>query len=145
MTERTATTIWEGDLFEGSGRFTVGSGSMPEQAVTWAARTEQPEGKTSPEELISAAHSSCYSMAFSNVLKEHGTPPQRLEVTSKVGFGPKPEGGMKVTYSKLSVRGQVEGVDEATFKELAKKGEEGCPVSNALRNNVEIEVDATLA
>jgi osmotically inducible protein OsmC len=144
MAERTATTIWEGSLFDGSGTVTVGSGAFGPQPVSWARRTEEPEGATSPEELIAAAHAACYAMAFSNVLAENGTPPQRLEVTSKVGFGPKEGGGMQVTYSKLSVKGKVDGVTKEQFTELAKAGEAGCPVSNALRNNVKIELDSTL-
>lgn len=146
MAERSATAVWSGSLFEGNGTFTVGSGAMPEQRVTWASRTEEPGGMTSPEELIAAAHASCYAMAFSNVLNNNGTPPERLEVTSRVGFGPNKSGdGMMVTYSKLTVKGKVDGVDEAAFKDLAKQGEAGCPVSNALRNNVDIELDASLA
>jgi lipoyl-dependent peroxiredoxin len=144
VAERSASTVWEGNLIQGHGTFNVGSGSLGSQDVTWARRTEEPEGHTSPEELIAAAHSSCYAMAFSHTLTENGTPPERLEVTSKVGFLPKEGGGMRVAYSRLSVRGKVPGLDQAQFAELARKGEEGCPVSNALRNNVEITVDATL-
>ncbi len=144
MAERTSTTIWEGGLIDGSGAFTVGSGAFGPQDVSWARRTEEPEGATSPEELIAAAHAACYAMAFSYTLQNNGTPPQRLEVTSKVGFGPKEGGGMQVTYSKLSVKGKVDGLTAEQFAELAKAGEAGCPVSNALRNNVAIELESTL-
>ncbi len=144
MTERTSTTIWEGGLTDGSGSFTVGSGAFGPQDVSWARRTEEPEGATSPEELIAAAHAACYAMAFSYALQNNGTPPQKLEVTSKVGFGPKEGGGMQVTYSKLSVKGKVDGLTPEQFSELAKAGEAGCPVSNALRNNVKIELESTL-
>ena len=145
MAERSATTIWEGGLMQGSGTFTVASGAFGPQDVSWARRTEEPEGATSPEELIAAAHAACYAMAFSHVLDNNGTPPQRLEVTSKVGFGPiEGGGGMEVKYSKLSVKGKVDGVNAEQFVELAKAGEAGCPVSNALRNNIAIEVEATL-
>ena len=144
MTERTSTTIWEGGLTDGSGSFTVGSGAFGPQDVSWARRTEEPEGATSPEELIAAAHAACYAMAFSYALQNNGTPPQKLEVTSKVGFGPKEGGGMQVTYSKLSVKGKVDGLSPEQFSELAKAGEAGCPVSNALRNNVKIELESTL-
>jgi osmotically inducible protein OsmC len=144
MTERSSTTIWEGGLTDGSGSFTVASGAFGPQNVSWARRTEDPEGATSPEELIAAAHASCYAMAFSYALQNNGTPPQRLEVTSKVGFGPKDGGGMEVKYSKLSVKGKVDSLTPEQFAELAKAGEAGCPVSNALRNNVTIELDATL-
>ena len=144
MTERTSTTIWEGGLTDGSGSFTVGSGAFGPQDVSWARRTEEPKGATSPEELIAAAHAACYAMAFSYALQNNGTPPQKLEVTSKVGFGPKEGGGMQVTYSKLSVKGKVDGLTPEQFSELAKAGEAGCPVSNALRNNVKIELESTL-
>ncbi len=145
MTERTATATWSGTLFEGSGSFEVGSGAFGKQDVTWARRAGEPEGHTSPEELIAAAHASCYAMAFSNALAENGTPAKELDVTAKVGFGPKDGGGVEVKYSKLTVKGKVDGVDQAQFAELAKAGEAGCPISNALRGNVPIELDATLA
>jgi osmotically inducible protein OsmC len=145
MAERNATAKWSGTLFEGKGTVSTGTGVLSNQNVTWAARTEDPEGMTSPEELIAAAHSSCYAMAFSNVLAENGTPAESLEVTANVGFGPKPGGGMMVTHSKLTVKGSVPGVDAATFDKLAKEGEAGCPVSNALRNNVEITLESSLS
>lgn len=145
MTERTSTAHWSGNLFEGSGNFTVGSGAFGPLDVSWARRAGEPEGATSPEELIAAAHASCYAMALSNALAENGTPAQSLDVTSKVGFGPKDGGGVEVKYSKLSVKGKVAGVTADQFAELAKAGEAGCPISNALRNNVAIEVESTLA
>ena len=146
MAERSATTIWEGGLTDGgSGSFSVASGAFGPQDVSWARRTEDPEGATSPEELIAAAHASCYAMAFSYTLQNNGTPPQRLEVTSKVGFAPKEGGGgMEVKYSRLSVKGKVDGLTPEQFADLAKQGEAGCPVSNALRNNVTIELESTL-
>ncbi len=142
--KRTATTTWSGTLFEGSGSFEVGSGAFGKQDVTWARRTEEPAGHTSPEELIAAAHASCYAMALSNVLAENGTPAKELQITSKVGFGSK-DGGVAVLYSKLSVKGKVDGVTQEQFAKLAKEGEAGCPVSNALRGGVPIELEATLA
>lgn len=144
MAERTATAHWSGTLFEGSGTVSSGTGVLSDQQVTWAARTEDPAGMTSPEELIAAAHASCYAMAFSNVLAENGTPADSLEVTANVGFGPKEGGGMMVTHSKLNVNGSVPGLDAETFSKLAEEGEKGCPVSNALRNNVEISLESTL-
>lgn len=144
MVERSSTTIWEGGLIDGSGSFTVGSGAFGPQNVSWARRTEEPDGATSPEELIAAAHAACYAMAFSYTLANNGTPPQKLEVTSTVGFGPKEGGGMEVKYSKLNVTGKVDGLTAEQFADLAKQGEAGCPVSNALRNNVAIEVESTL-
>jgi osmotically inducible protein OsmC len=144
MAERQATAVWEGNLTEGKGNVTSGTNVLKDQAVTWKARTEEPGGMTSPEELIAAAHASCYAMAFSHTLTGMGRTPQRLEVTAKVGFEPKPGGGMMVSYSNLTVRGRVPGMDQAAFQEAARKGDEGCPVSNALRNNVRIDVDAKL-
>jgi lipoyl-dependent peroxiredoxin len=144
MTERQATAVWEGDLMSGMGAVSTGTGVLANQPLTWASRTEDPQGRTSPEELIAAAHAGCYAMALSHTLATDGHPPKSLAVTAKVGFGPKPGGGMMVTYSRLSVRGKVPGLDQAGFEEEAKKGEQGCPVSNALRNNVEISLEATL-
>ena len=141
--ESRAQAIWEGDLLKGSGRVKPGSGSFPEQELTWASRTQRSAGKTSPEELIAAAHAGCYAMAFSNTLAQRGTPPTRLEVsavcTFEVGAG-----GAKITTMDLTVRGRVPGMDQATFAEVAREGEKGCPVSNALRGNVEIRVNAEL-
>lgn len=145
MAERTATTVWKGGLLHGSGQFSVGSGAFGPQDVTWEARTESAEGKTSPEELIAAAHASCYSMAFSHHLTTKGHKPEQLTVTSTVGFGPKEGGGMQVTHSHLTVVGKVEGLTADEFAQEAVEAEAGCPVSNALRGNLEITVEATLA
>ena len=112
--------------------------------MSWAARTEAPGGKTSPEELLAAAHASCYAMAFSATLGGNDAPPERLTVTSVVTFAPKDGGGFRVASSALTVRGKVPGIDQARFGELAKMGEAGCPISNALRGNVEITVEAIL-
>lgn len=144
MAERTANAVWSGTLFEGSGTVNTGTGILKDQKVTWAARTEDPAGMTSPEELIAAAHASCYAMAFSNVLASNGTPAEKLDVTATVGFGPKGD-GMGVTHSNLKVVGTVPGLSAEDFQRLAKEGEAGCPVSNALRNNVSIALDAELA
>jgi osmotically inducible protein OsmC len=143
--ERKADVVWEGDLLSGSGTITnVTSGALKDLPVTWAARTEAPGGKTSPEELIAAAHAACYAMAFSHTLAGAGNPPERLNVSATVVFSPKAGGGMSVSDSRLVVRGKVPGLDQARFAELARQGEQGCPVSNALRNNVNIHLDATL-
>lgn len=143
--ERRADATWEGDLLTGSGTITsVTSGAVADLPVTWRARTEQAGGQTSPEELLAAAHAACYAMAFAHSLAQDGTPPERLAVSANVGFHPKPGGGMEVTFSQLTVRGRVPSMDQAAFAEAARKGEQGCPISNALRNNVEITVDATL-
>ncbi|MGH2562607.1 MAG: OsmC family peroxiredoxin [Thermomicrobiales bacterium] len=142
--ERSATAVWDGDLLNGSGVVNTGTGVITDQPVSWAARTEDPGGKTSPEELMAVAHAACYAMAFSHVLGTAGNPPERLEVTAKVGFGPKDGGGMEVKYSNLSVSGRVPGLDQGGFEEAAKQGEAGCPISNALRGNIPITVEATL-
>ncbi|HEX5938781.1 MAG TPA: OsmC family peroxiredoxin [Dehalococcoidia bacterium] len=143
--ERKAEVTWTGNLTEGSGQLTVDSGAFPTIGVTWAARTEQPGGKTSPEELIAAAHASCYAMALSATLGRGGSPPEQLHVTSVVSLDPKEGGGFRISGSRLTVTGKVPGLDQAQFEEMARKGEEGCPVSNALRNNIEIQLEARLA
>jgi lipoyl-dependent peroxiredoxin len=140
--ERRAEVVWEGDLPRGSGRFTVGSGAMSEQPVTWASRTERSDGKTSPEELIAAAHGSCFAMALSNVLAEGGTPPERLEIDAVCTFD---VDNVKVSGVDLDIRGHVPGIDAEDFRSAVEQAEQGCPVSNALRGNVEIRVNATLA
>ncbi len=139
--DRTATTVWNGDLFSGSGTVNGKSGALSDLGVTWAARTEQSDGKTSPEELVAAAHSSCYAMAFSNTLAEAGHAPESLNVSATVTFVP----GTGVTKSALTVKGKVPGLSEDEFKELAKKGEQGCPISNLIRGGAEITLDASLA
>ena len=142
--ERRATATWEGSLAEGSGTFSLAtSGLVSDAPVSWPARTEEPGGKTSPEELIAGAHASCYCMAFSGHLGRTASPPERLDVECVVTFEKKPEGGFKVATSTLRVRGKVPGMDQASFEEAARAGEQGCPVSNALRGNVEIRVEAT--
>jgi osmotically inducible protein OsmC len=142
--ERRAQTTWEGDLASGSGTLTGASGAIGPQAVSWAARTEEPGGNTSPEELLAAAHSSCFSMALSGALARAGTPPRRLETEAVVTFD-KLEGGWKITRSALSVRGDVPGADEQTFREAAEDARDNCPVSQALIGNVELSVHAELA
>ena len=140
--DRTATTTWKGTLFEGSGTITqTGSGAFSQLPVTWAARTESSDGKTSPEELVAAAHSSCYAMALSNTLAQAGHEAESLEVTATVTFVP----GEGVTKSALKVVGKVPGMDDATFKDFAKQGEEGCPISNLIRQGTEITLDASSA
>jgi len=142
--ERTATAVWKGDLTGGSGMFNGASGALKDQPVTWAARTESSDGKTSPEELVAAAHATCFAMAFSHYLGSHGQAPDQLDVTSTVGLGPKDGGGFEVKYSHLVVRGKVGGLDQSGFQAAATEAEKGCPISNLIRNNVEITVTATL-
>lgn len=124
--------------------FSGASGALQDQPVTWAARTESSGGKTSPEELVAAAHATCYAMAFSYYLGNNGQAPEQLDVTSTVGLGPKAGGGFEVKYSHLTVRGKVGGLDQAGFQAAATEAEKGCPISNLMRNNVEITVTATL-
>ena len=143
--ERKAEVVWQGDLLSGSGTVTnVTSGALSNLDVSWPARTEAPGGKTSPEELIAAAHAACYAMAFSHTLAGAGHTPEQLNVSATVVFSPKSGGGFAVSDSRLVVRARVPGLDQARFAELAQQGEQGCPVSNALRNNVQIHLDATL-
>jgi osmotically inducible protein OsmC len=145
LAERRAEVTWKGDLMSGSGALTfASSGLASDTPVSWAARTETPDGKTSPEELLAAAHASCYAMAFSNTLAKRGTPATELRVTANAHLERKPEGGVKVAVMELTVRGRVDGIDQAAFEEAAKTGEQGCPISNAIRNNVEIRLTAEL-
>lgn len=139
-TTRTATTVWEGTLFEGAGKVTLESSGLGTYDVSWPSRAEEANGKTSPEELIAAAHSSCFSMAFSNGLAKNDTPATRLTVNADVEFTP----GTGITGIKLTVRGEVPGIDNDTFVELAQAAKEGCPVSQALKGTT-ITLDAALA
>lgn len=144
MAEKTASAVWNGALTDGSGEVSTASGVLNHAGLSWQVRTTDTNEATSPEELIAAAHAACYAMAFSHYLANAGTPSERLDVTCTVGFGPNPGGGMKITHSKLSVQGKVPGLDQAAFAKAADDAEKSCPVSNALRNNVEISVDAKL-
>ena len=139
-TSRTASTHWEGSLFEGAGKVTFGSSDLGTYDVTWAARAEEPGGKTSPEELIAAAHSSCFSMALSNGLAKAGNPPSALDTTAEVDFTP----GTGITEIRLSVRGSVEGMSEEDFVAAAEDAKVNCPVSQAL-SATPIKLDASLA
>ena len=142
---RTARARWEGNLLEGKGHVTAASsGLFTEAPVTWAARTEEPGGMTSPEELLAAAHAACYSMALSHALAEAGTPARSLDVTATATFSPKESGGFFVSTMELEVQGNVPGLDQAGFEQAAKGGEAGCPISNVIRGNVDIDLRATL-
>jgi osmotically inducible protein OsmC len=138
--ESSASTVWEGDLGHGSGTTSPASGAFPAVEVSWASRTKRAAGKTSPEELLAAAHASCYCMALSNELGQAGTPPERLEATATVEFEP----GEGVRSSRIVVSGRVPGIDQERFAEAASAAGEGCPISGALKGNVDISVDATL-
>ena len=142
--ERRAEAEWQGNLIQGSGRLvSVGSGAIGNLPITWASRTERSDSKTSPEELIAAAHAACYAMAFSNTLAQAGTPVERLTVDATCTFE-QVEGGFKISTMVLDARGKVPGLDQAGFEKAAQQAEQGCPVSNALRNNVAISVNAQL-
>ena len=142
MAERTATTGWDGDLAHGNGILSGASGALTDLPVTWASRTERSEGKTSPEELIAAAHSSCFSMALAHGLTEAGNPPEHLDVTAKVTLD-EHDGAPTVTTSELTVTGRVPGIDQAGFEQAAADAGQGCPISRALAG-VDITVNATL-
>ncbi len=142
--ERRAEVVWEGNLVQGHGKVvSVGSGALGELPITWASRTERSDGKTSPEELLAAAHAACYAMAFSHTLAQAGTPAERLTVNATCAFEQVGD-GFKVTTMDLDVRGKVPGLDQAGFEKTARQAEQACPVSNALRNNVQISVKANL-
>jgi len=141
---RKAKAVWNGDLLSGSGVVTAStSQAFNELPVTWASRTESADGRTSPEELVAAAHASCFCMALSAGLGRGGTPPERLEVSATVTFD-KVEAGWKVASSALAVTGRVPGLDQAGFAKAAEAAKDGCPISEALKGNVELSVEATL-
>jgi lipoyl-dependent peroxiredoxin len=142
--QRRAEVSWEGSLIEGSGKIvSVGSGALKDLPLTWASRIERSDGRTSPEELLAAAHAGCYAMAFSNALAQAGTPAEQLFVTAVCTFE-QVENGFKVSTMDLNVRGKVPGLNQAQFADVARNAEHGCPVSNALRNNVDIRLTAEL-
>lgn len=141
--ESRASTTWEGDLMSGSGTTSLASGAAEPLAVTWSSRTETADGRTSPEELIAAAHATCFSMAFSNGLAKAGTPPDRLDTEATVTFE-KTDAGNRVTKSALTVRADIPGISEEDFQTAAAAAKEGCPVSQALKGNVEITLEASL-
>jgi lipoyl-dependent peroxiredoxin len=142
MADRTAHVTWSGSLMEGAGTIaSVGSGAFGPLEVTWASRAEEPEGRTSPEELIAAAHAACFSMALSHGLAQAGTPPERLDVDATVTFVP----GTGITKILLAVTAEVPGIEEPAFLEAAQAAKEGCPVSTALASVPEISLQASLA
>ncbi len=141
---RDANVVWTGDLASGSGVVdAVTSKAFNALPVTWASRTKAADGRTSPEELIAAAHASCFAMAFSAGLGRGGTPPQKLEVSATVTFD-RVESGWRVISSALMVRGIVPGMEEAAFQAAAEAAKDGCPISQALKGNVALSVEATL-
>jgi len=142
--ERRAHATWDGDLKSGSGHFDLEtSHSVENEEVTFASRFEESGGKTSPEELIAAAHATCFSMALASGLAQAGTPPKKLE-TEAVCTLDKTDGGFAITKIRLEVRGQVDGLDDESFRQAAEDAKENCPVSKALAGNVALELDAEL-
>lgn len=140
---RTATVTWNGDLARGSGTVSGATSRLfNDLPVSWSSRTEAPEGRTSPEELLAAAHASCYAMALSADLGRAGTPPDHLHVEAQVTFD-KGEAGWTVVSSALTVIGRIPGSTEAAFRAAAEGAKENCPISRALRGNVALSVDAT--
>jgi len=141
---RTATATWNGDLASGSGSVSAGTtGLFQDLPVSWASRTEAPDGRTSPEELLAAAHAACFSMALSAGLARAGTPPEHLHVEAEVTFD-KVGDAWTVTKSHIIVVGHVDGLSPEEFDAAADDAKDGCPISRALQGNVQLSVDATL-
>ncbi|MGZ9277154.1 MAG: OsmC family peroxiredoxin [Candidatus Limnocylindrales bacterium] len=141
---RRAEVTWSGDLSTGQGTVSaISSNAFSDLPVSWAARTESPEGNTSPEELVASAHASCFAMAFSGGLARAGTPPERLSVSAEVTFD-KLDAGWRVVSSHLTVRGVVPGSTNEAFVAAAEAARDGCPISQALKGNVALSVDAAL-
>ncbi|MEV4672330.1 MULTISPECIES: OsmC family protein [Actinomadura] len=138
-TTRTANAHWEGSLLEGQGTVSLDSSKLGTYDVTWASRSEEPGGRTSPEELIAAAHSTCYSMALSHALAGAGTPPEKVDTKAEVTFQP----GEGITGIHLTVRASVPGLSPADFEKAAQNAKENCPVSQALKGT-KITLDAAL-
>lgn len=141
IAEREAEVVWDGTLAHGSGSLSSGSGILDHTAVTWAARTEAAEGRTSPEELIAAAHASCFAMALALVLGQAKATPERLVVRARCTLD-EVGGAPRITRSELEVRGRVLGLDEAGFTKSVDEAHRLCPVSNALSGNLDIAVEA---
>ena len=142
MTERSASVVWHGDLLSGSGTIAAApSGAFGPLDVTWASRAEEPNGRTSPEELIASAWASCFAMALSNGLAKGGTPPEQLETSATVTFQP----GEGIVKGALTVRGTVPGLDDAGFSAAAEDAKKNCPVSKALAGIPDVSLEATLA
>ncbi|MDP9397050.1 MAG: OsmC family peroxiredoxin [Actinomycetota bacterium] len=139
-TTRTARTQWQGSLMEGSGKVALESSGVGTFDVSWPSRSEQPNGRTSPEELIAGAHSACFAMALSHALAQKGSPPQWLETSAEVDFQP----GPGITGIRLNVRGTVEGLSPDDFRAAAEDAKANCPVSKAL-SAVPITLEAQLA
>ena len=141
-TERSASVVWQGDLMNGSGTIAeVPSGAFGPLDVSWASRAEEPNGKTSPEELIASAWASCFAMALSGGLARGGNPPEKIETSATVTFQP----GEGIIKGALTVRGTVPGMDESAFKDAAEDAKQNCPVSKALAGIPDVTLEAELA
>ncbi len=142
MTERTASVVWQGDLLNGSGTIAAApSGAFGPLDVSWASRAEEPNGRTSPEELVASAWAACFAMALSSGLAKGGTPPERLETAATVTFQP----GEGIVKAALSVRGTVAGLDAGGFAAAAETAKQNCPISKALAGIPDVSLEATLA
>jgi osmotically inducible protein OsmC len=144
VARREATIVWERSLGSGAGTLTSGSGALDQLAVTWASRTERADGKTSPEELIAGAHASCFAMALALVLGEDATPPERMVVSAACTLD-EVSGAPRITTLDLTVHAQVPGLEAPVFQRMVEQAADICPVSNALRDNVRINVRSELA
>jgi osmotically inducible protein OsmC len=141
--KRTASAAWFGDLRKGKGRVSSGSGVLKDQSYRFGTRFENEPG-TNPEELIAAAHAACYSMAFAATLSDRGYEPERIETEATCILTSQEGGGWTITGMRLQVRGQIPGIDVATFKQIAEEADKGCPVSNLLRSGLTIDLDVAL-
>jgi osmotically inducible protein OsmC len=141
--ERTANAEWQGDLMGGSGTVSTESGVVRDATIKWSSRAEAADENTSPEELIAAAHASCVSMALAHGLAQAGTPAQRIESQATATFDQVGD-GFRMTTMRLQIRGQVDGLDDDGFREAAEQAKDNCPVSQALSDDVEVTLDASL-
>ena len=141
--ERTATAEWQGDLVEGSGTVSTESGVVRDATIKWSSRAEAADENTSPEELMAAAHAACISMALANGLAKAGTPPQELQSEATATFE-SVDDGFRMTNMRIRIRGQVDGLDDDAFRQAAEEAKDNCPVSLALKDNVDVSVEASL-
>lgn len=142
--KRKAGAMWTGDLKSGSGHLSTENKALFEYPYSFSTRFEDADAGTNPEELIAAAHAGCYSMAFANTLAKEGYDPISVDTRATCTLTPLEEGGFGITKMDLHIRGEVEGIDEDTFRDLAHKADQGCPVSNLLRDGLEIELHINL-
>jgi lipoyl-dependent peroxiredoxin len=143
ITERSARTIWEGDLKTGEGNVSSGIGTFTDVKMSLPTRIGEANGYSSPEDMLAAAHSGCLAMNLSGTLANNGTPAESLDVNAVVGVGPKDGGGLEVKHSHVTISGKVPGLSEEEFRTLVDKAEQTCPISNALRGNLEITTEIT--